>query len=281
MKDCDGADPAFRVLRPVRATPLVFAVAHAGRVIPDDGRDALQATEATLRSLEDPLVEALLAGVESQGVAVVLCRVARAYIDVNRDPHDLDPALIEGGGGRESARTRAGLGLVPRLGGDARALHRRRLTGAEIQARIDTVHAPYHAALSGLLTEAHGRFGQACLVDWHSMPSAAAVLEGKRGGLRPDIVIGDRHGQSAASTVSGALRAAFERQGRRVLMNRPFAGGHTTQAFGRPSQGRHALQVEMDRALYLDEATLKPNAGFDRLQADIAQVTSDLLARLG
>lgn len=280
MKDCEAPASPYRLIRPVRPTPLIYAVAHAGREFPADGRDALQATEMTIRSLEDPLVDALLEGVELLGATILVCRVARAWIDVNRDPAELDPALLDGPGGRDSPRTRAGLGLIPRLGGDARPLYRRKLTGPEVEARLATVHRPYHAALGALLDEAREAFGQAVLVDWHSMPSAAAVLEGRRGGMRPDIVVGDRHGASTASTWSGALRSAFEERGRRVLLNRPFAGGHTTQAFGRPTAGMHAVQVEIDRSLYLDEASLEPTTRFGVLQADIAAVTSALTARL-
>lgn len=280
MKDTDDAPP-FRVARPDRPTPLVFAVAHAGRRYPQAARAGLQASEATLRSLEDPLVDRLIEGAEALGASVIVCDVARAFVDVNRDPAERDPALLDNErGGRETPRTRAGLGVVPRLGGDAKLLHRARLSAQAVEDRIASVHGPYHAALTELMQAAREAFGVALLVDWHSMPSAAALTEARRSGMRPDVVIGDRHGQSAASDLGGVLRAALEGLGRRVVMNRPFAGGYTTQTWGRPGEGFHALQVEIDRSLYLDEATLEPNAGFDVLRADVRPITERLLAVL-
>lgn len=281
MKDTIDAPAAYRLVRPAQTSPLVFAAAHAGRRYPEEAREGLQANEATLRSLEDPLVDRLIAGAEGFGAAMIVCDVARAYVDVNRDPTEIDPALLDDERlGRDTPRTRVGLGVVPRLGGDARPLHRARLSAEEIEARLAAVHRPYHAALAGLMQAAHAAFGVALLVDWHSMPSSAALTEGRRGGLRPDIVIGDRHGQSAGSDLGGALRAAFEGLGRRVVMNRPFAGGYTTQTWGRPTDGFHALQIEIDRGLYLDEATLEPTAGFEALRAATPEVTRRLLAAL-
>lgn len=276
-----AAPPPFEVIRPDRFTPLIYAVAHAGRTLPDDGAEALQASQETIRSLEDPLVDQLVAGAEALGVTVVLCRISRAHIDVNRDPAEIDPELLsEPGGGKLTPRTRAGLGVVPRLGADARRLHRRRLSLDEVQTRIDSVHAPYHQTIEALMGEARAAFGRALLVDWHSMPSSAATAEARRGGMRPDIVIGDRHGQSAAGDLAGVLRAGFESVGRRVLMNRPFAGGYTTQSKGRPDKGLHALQVEIDRSLYLDETVLEATDGLGGLRAEIQSVTRRLQAAL-
>lgn len=279
MKDTTDTPVAYRIVRPACPSPLVYAVAHAGRAYPDEARTALQATQATLRSLEDPLVDQLVAGTEDYGATILVCEIARALVDVNRDPAELDPAVMDDDRrGLVSPRTRAGLGVVPRLGGDARVLHRRRLAAHEIEGRIADVHKPYHAALADLMEGARQAFGFALLVDWHSMPSAASVGEARRGGVKPDIVIGDRHGQSAGSELAGALRAAFEAVGRRVVMNRPFAGGFTTQTWGRPADGFHALQVEIDRGLYLEEAGLEPSAGFERLRADIRAVSARLAA---
>lgn len=281
MKDTDDPGAPYRLFRPDRPTPLVFAVPHAGRLYPQAARAALQAGEATVRSLEDPLVDQIVAGAETLGAAVIACNVARAYVDVNRDPTEIDPVLVEDARlGRDTPRTRAGLGVVPRLGGDARALHRIRLPQAEVETRLATVHRPYHAALAGLMAEAHAAFGVALLIDWHSMPSSAARAEARRGGRKPDIVIGDRHGQSADQDLVGVLRASFEDAGLRTVMNRPFAGGHSTQSWGRPADGFHALQVEIDRGVYLDESTLAPMPALQDLRAAAAGVTRRLLVAL-
>ena len=280
MKASSEPAKVFDLIAAGRASPLVYAVAHAGRTIPTGAVSALQANALTIRSLEDPLVDELIAGAENLGAAVLINRTARAFIDVNRDPDEIDPNLVAGGTWRETPRTRAGLGVVPRLGGDGKAIYRGRLGLDEIQGRIEMVHAPYHAALMGLMAAARETFGFAVLVDWHSMPGLAASAEQRRGGMRPDVVLGDRHGQSASPSYSGAVRAAFEARGHRVVMNRPFAGGYTTQRWAMPGDGFHAIQVEIDRSLYLDEETLEPGAGFEVLKSDISVVGQTLLAQL-
>jgi N-formylglutamate amidohydrolase len=280
MKATDGTGPAFELLSATTPSPLIYAVPHAGRLVPASARARLQATEATVRSLEDPLVDDLVAGAGAWGATVLINRTARAFVDVNRDPAERDPRLSSDERGRDTPRTRAGLGVVPRLGGDGRVLYRGRLDPDEIEARMAAVHAPYHAALAELMQAARARFAQAVLIDWHSMPSAAAVAEGRRGGLTPDIVLGDRFGRSAAPEIPGLVRQVFEARGRRVLMNRPFAGGHTTQVWARPEEGFHALQVEINRGLYLDETTLVPTSGLAALKADIEAVSRVLLEAL-
>lgn len=280
MKATDGTGPAFELLSATTPSPLIYTVPHAGRLVPASARARLQATEATVRSLEDPLVDDLVAGAGAWGATVLINRTARAFVDVNRDPAERDPRLSSDERGRDTPRTRAGLGVVPRLGGDGRVLYRGRLDPDEIEARIAGVHGPYHAALAELMQAARARFGRAMLIDWHSMPSAAAVAEGRRGGLVPDIVLGDRFGRSAAPEIPGLVRQVFEARGRRVLMNRPFAGGHTTQVWARPEEGFHALQVEINRGLYLDETTLVPTSGLAALKADIEAVSRVLLEAL-
>lgn len=278
----DSAEP-FELIAADRLTPLVYAAPHSGRWMPPGAGADLQAGEATVRSLEDPRVDALIAGAAARGAATIINGTARAFVDVNRDPAEMDPDLLITGrpGDRRTPRTRAGLGVVPRLGGDGQPLWRRPFQVEELRARVDQVHASYHAALAGLMADARAQFGRAVLIDWHSMPSVAAMAEQRRGGLRPDIVIGDRHGQSADPALARIVRTAFEARGRRVIMNRPFAGGYTTQLWARPADGFHALQIEIDRSLYLDERTLEPGPGFDALRRDIDLVGAALSAALG
>lgn len=284
MKDAEASPEGalFRVIRSERPSPLICAAPHAGRFYPGGYAEALQANGLTLRSLEDPWTDRLIEGLDGLGAALLVSHVARAFVDVNRDPAEIDPLLTEAAPRALPAtpRTKAGLGVVPRLGSDGKAVHRRRLTLAETEARIALAHRPYHDALAGLMTEARERFGFALLIDWHSMPSAAAEAERRRSGLRPDIVLGDRYGKACGGEWSGALRAAFEVRGRRVAMNRPYAGGFVTQTWGRPEEGFHAIQVEIDRALYLDETSLEPGPGFDRLRDDVRAAVTEVLARL-
>jgi N-formylglutamate amidohydrolase len=232
--------------------------------------------EASLRSAEDALVDRLIAPGVDLGATVVLAQLGRAWVDLNRDPADLDPELIEGAAdGSVSARTAAGYGVIPRLTGDGRALYDRRLTLEEARDRIAATHAPYHAALAVQMQAARARYGEAVLVDWHSMPARAT--QGAGGARGPDVVLGDRHGSSCSAALTRRLRRAFEALGWRVALNQPYAGGWTTQSWGRPSEGFHAIQVELNRALYFDEAARMPGPGWSRTEKGVARAIAALL----
>ena len=280
--DDDGAgagtrdDEVFVVLRPKTPGRFVFASPHSGTVYPSGmGADPALA-DASLRSAEDALVDRLIAPGVELGATVVLARLGRAWVDLNRDPADLDPLLIEGADdGAVSARTAAGYGVIPRLTGDGRALYDRRLTMDEARDRIAGSHSPYHAALSERMQAAHARYGEAVLVDWHSMPARAT--QGSGGARGPDVVLGDRHGSSCSAALTRRLRRAFEALGWRVALNQPYAGGWTTQCWGRPSEGFHAIQVELNRALYFDETARSPGPGWSRTEKGVARAIAALL----
>lgn len=271
------ADPAaFAVLAPAAPGRFVFASPHSGDHYPADMAAAAGLETASLRSAEDALVDRLITPGLERGATLLLGRWGRAYVDLNRDPEDFDPVLIEGLEGRAaSPRAVAGYGVAPRLTGDGRPLYDRRLGIDEVRERIRRAHAPYHDALEGLMQAARSRHGEAVLIDWHSMPSRATRgLGGARG---PDVVLGDRHGSSCAGDLTRRLRKSFEALGWRVALNQPYAGGWTTQVRGRPAEGFHAVQIELNRALYLDEATLEPGPGWSRCAAGVARVIGDLL----
>ena len=269
-------DEAFVVLRPRTPGRFVFASPHSGTAYPAEmGRDP-SLTEASLRSAEDALVDRLIAPAADHGAMVLLGRLGRAWVDLNRDPADLDPRLIEGvPDGEMSARTAAGYGVIPRLAGDGQALYDRRLSLDEAQARLAGTHTPYHAALADGMMAARARHGEAILVDWHSMPARAT--EGIGGARGPDVVLGDRHGSSCGAELTRRLRRAFEALGWRVALNQPYAGGWTTQRWGRPSEGFHAIQIELNRALYFDETARVPGPGWSRTGKGVARVIADLL----
>lgn len=280
--DQDGAgtggrdDDVFVVLRPQTPGRFVFASPHSGTVYPSGMGADPGLPEASLRSAEDALVDRLIAPGVDLGATVVLARLGRAWVDLNRDPADLDPQLIEGApDGSVSARTAAGYGVIPRLTGDGRALYDRHLTMDEARDRIAATHAPYHAALSERMQAAHTLYGEAVLVDWHSMPARAT--QGSGGARGPDVVLGDRHGSSCSATLTRRLRRAFEALGWRVALNQPYAGGWTTQSWGRPSEGFHAIQVELNRALYFDEAARMPGPGWSRTEKGVARAIAALL----
>lgn len=273
-----GADDApFTLVTPAAPGRFVFASPHSGDIYPADMGCAPGLDPLSLRSAEDAMVDRLIAPGADHGAALLLGRVGRAYVDLNRDPADLDPLLVEGlEGAAASPRTAAGYGVIPRLTGDGRSLYDRRLTRSEAEGRIDRAHAPYHAALGRLMDEALARHGEAVLVDWHSMPARAT--RGVGGARGPDVVLGDRHGSSCSAELTRRLRRSFEALGWRVALNQPYSGGWTTQSWGRPADGLHAVQIELNRDLYLDEATLQPGPGWSRCAAGVRRVIEGLLA---
>lgn len=249
---------------------MVFASPHSGRARPDDMRPRADLSEASLCSAEDRGVDALIAGAPELGAPVLAAQISRTYVDLNRAPDALDPALIDGAPETSDPRVRAGYGVIPRLTGDGQAIHDRRLTRDEAERRLETAHRPYHAALAELMRAAHAVHGRAVLIDWHSMPARV-------GGV--DVVLGDRHGTSCRTGLTRQVRALFEREGLSVALNHPYAGGWSTQAWGRPNEGFEALQIELNRALYWDEAAGRPGLGMPRLAGLIRRVTEGLIGQ--
>ena len=277
--DLDPLSATYAILRPdTAAGPVVFASPHSGRRLPDGMGLIPGLSDLTLRSAEDVAVDRLIASGRGLGAPVISSLVSRIYVDLNRAPDEMDPLLVEGVEGEASAKVAAGFGVVPRKAGDGADLYGVRLSQEAAAARLAQAHTPYHAALGGLMEDAKARHGAALLIDWHSMPSRAAGAVGRtQRGL--DIVLGDRHGSAARGAVSRRVRALFEAEGWRVGLNAPYAGGYATQTWGRPSEGFQAVQVEINRALYLDERTLEPSDDYDRFAKALGRVIAGL-ARL-
>ena len=211
---------------------------------------------------------------------MLAAQYARAFIDVNREPWELDPAMFEDelpafARGR-TARVAAGLGAIARIVCEGQEIYARKLTFAEAEARVRQVHQPYHAALATLIGEAKARCGVAILIDWHSMPAAAAT---GRGGEACDVVLGDRFGSACSGAVSGLVERTLEGLGYRVTRNAPYAGGYTTEHYGRPGRKIHALQIELSRALYFDEVELTPTDSFERVRGDLGRLFAALAAQ--
>lgn len=280
LSEADGG-LAYRLERPpsgIAATPLIFASPHSGRLYPPEMLEAVAVGEALMRRSEDAFVDELIAAAPQAGVTVLTAGYGRAYIDLNRDPWELDPAMFEDElpphiQGR-TARVAAGLGAIAKLAGEGQKIYGRKLRFAEAEDRIRTAHRPYHDALTRLIGEAHAAHGTAILIDWHSMPSAAAkTVVTPRHGKGCDMVLGDRFGAACAPGLTRLVEKALEGMGHRVVRNAPYAGGYTTEFYGRPARRIHALQIEIDRALYLDEKTLTPTEGLAGLKADVARLT--------
>jgi N-formylglutamate amidohydrolase len=239
------------------ASPVILSVPHAGRDYPPTVQSFARVPLAALTGLEDRHVDAV--ALAARGVeTMIVQRVARAWIDLNRAEHDRDPRIDDGApAGHLSAKVRSGLGLVPRRTSAAGELWRRRLSGDEVVARIESTHRPYHAALEAALKAAQARFGVAVLLDIHSMPPIA--------GSGARIVIGDRFGRAAASRFVGRIRDELVGWGIEYAVNAPYAGGHILERHGRPGAQIHAVQLEIDRTLYLDSRLDQPGAGFDQV----------------
>lgn len=250
--------------------PLVMASPHSGREYPPAFLAAARLGLQQLRRAEDPLVDELLEGVA--GVPVLRARYARAFLDLNRAADELDPAMFDGLPpqlARHTERVAAGLGVLPRVAAQGMDIYRRRLDPAEATARIEALHRPWHTRISELLQRARGRHGFAILLDCHSMPTP-------QGQMAPQIILGDRHGSSADTAVVALIEAHFSERGWRVGRNIPYAGGHTTEFHGCPAEGIHAVQIEIDRSLYLEPYRMQRNARF----GDVAEALAALAVRL-
>ena len=234
----------------------------------------------SIRRSEDAFVDDLIADAPEHGAALITANYARAYIDLNREAFELDASMFadelpEHARGR-TARVAAGLGSIARVVSEGQEIYHRKLMYAEARERIETAYQPYHLALSGLIADAQAAHGFAILVDWHSMPAAAARVGGRD--RTCDMVLGDRFGASCAGVLPTRVERELEALGYRVTRNTPYAGGYTTEHYGRPHRRTHALQVEINRALYLDEATVSPTSGFARLKTHIDQLTRAMAA---
>ena len=272
--------PPFRLHEPARlASGAVFNSPHSGRDYPDELIRRSRLTREGLRASEDVLVDELFGAAPRSGAPLLSATAPRAWLDLNRAPSELDPALIRGVRLREAnlnQRVAAGLGVIPRVVAEGAEIYRGRISLAEAEARIATIHAPYHAKLESLLVRARDAFGMAVLFDCHSMPSEALRAAPRIAGRCPEVVLGDRFGAAAARSLVAFTQRAFEREGFVVARNAPFAGGYITQRYGRPGLGLHAIQIEIDRGLYLDQVRLEPLPGFAELQARLARVTAEL-----
>jgi N-formylglutamate amidohydrolase len=279
-----AAFAAFEHTAPVRPSSVLLASPHSGRYYPADLTATARLDAIALRRSEDAFVDQLIASGPGLGLGLFTATHARAYVDVNRDPADWDPALFHDAPyrtGKPSERVQAGLGVVPRVVGIGLDIYPRRMCFAEGAARIAQVHAPYHAGLAAVLTEMRARHGHAILLDWHSMPSGAvSALKSMRGYSRPRIVLGDCHGRACAPQVTEAVLLAFERRGYAVSVNVPYAGGYTTQQYGKPMLGVHAVQIEIDRSLYMDELRIQPHGGYAGLHQAMSAVLAELAQTL-
>lgn len=269
------------VLEPAeRSVPLVFASPHSGREYPADFVAASQLDPQGLRRSEDSFIDELFASVVRHGAPLLAARFPRAFVDPNREPYELDPGMFAGplpvAANIRSPRVAAGLGTIAKVVGTGADIYAGKLPVSEIERRIGTFYRPYHRRLSMLVEEARATFGWSLLVDCHSMPSIGGPMDRDVGLSRVDVVLGDCYGASCAPLITQVAEDAFRALGYRVVRNTPYAGGFTTRHYGQPRRGAHALQIELNRALYMDETRHTKLPGFAPLAADLDSVAGAL-----
>ena len=278
----DELDPPFEVIEPAqRRGPLLFNSPHSGSVYPRAFLTSSRLDLATLRRSEDCFVDDLMLGVVSRGYPLMRAHFPRCYVDVNREPYELDPRMFEGRlpsfANTRSMRVAGGLGTVARVVGDAQEIYDRRISINDALRRIESLYKPYHRALRRLFARVHRDFGTAILVDCHSMPSATGGGRDER--PRADVVLGDRYGTSCVSPVAEAIESTLRAFGYAVSRNKPYAGGFITEHYGNPAAGLHTIQLEINRGLYMDERRFERSADFARLASHL-EVLADQVAAI-
>ncbi len=277
----DEFDPPFEAIEPAQCRgPVLFNSPHSGRVYPRAFLLTSRLDLPTLRRSEDSFVDDLIAGLVERGHPIMRAHFPRCYVDVNREPYELDPRMFEGRlpsfANTRSMRVAGGLGTVARVVGDAQEIYDQRIAVAEALRRIDALYKPYHRTLRRVFIRLQREFGAAILVDCHSMPSTTG---GRDERPRADLVIGDRYGTSCVAPVTEAIEQTLRGFGYVVSRNKPYAGGFITEHYGNPASGLHAVQLEINRALYMDERRYERSASFDRLAGELA-VLADRLAEI-
>jgi N-formylglutamate amidohydrolase len=273
--------PPFDVVEPASwRAPIIFNSPHSGTVYPSAFLSASRIDVTALRRSEDSFMDELIGGLSTRGFPVMRVHFPRSYVDVNREPYELDPRMFNGRlpsfANTRSMRVAGGLGTIPRVVGDGQEIYRERLDVDDALTRIESLYKPYHRALRRLINKAHQDFGTAILVDCHSMPSIGISREEPR---RPDLVVGDRYGTSCAGILSDTVEQVYGRLGYSIGRNKPYAGGFITEHYGNPASGLHAIQIELNRSIYMDERRRERTARFDRVAEDFS-VLADALAAI-
>jgi N-formylglutamate deformylase len=276
----DEFDLPFEILEPVEwRGPAVFNSPHSGSVYPHAFLTATRLDIATLRRSEDSFVDELISGVVELGYPMMRAHFPRCYVDVNREPYELDPRMFDGRlpsfANTRSMRVAGGLGTVARVVGESQEIYGQRIPVEDAIRRIEGLYKPYHRALRRLFTRQHREFGTAVLIDCHSMPSTAGARDERP---RADIVLGDRYGTSCVPVVAETIEALLRGRGYVVSRNKPYAGGFITEHYGNPAVGLHAIQLELNRALYMDERRYERSASFQSVAADLESLADEVAA---
>jgi N-formylglutamate amidohydrolase len=276
----DGELSPFTIVEPAAwRAPIIFNSPHSGSVYPDEFLSASRIDLPGLRRSEDSFMDELIGGLSARGFPTVTVNFPRSYVDVNREPYELDPRMFAGRlpsfANTRSMRVAGGLGTIPRVVGDGQEIYRERLSVDDALARIEALYKPYHRALRRLINKAHQAFGTVVVVDCHSMPSIGVSRDEPR---RPDVVIGDRYGTSCAPMLADMIEETMGRLGYSVGRNKPYAGGFITEHYGNPASGLHSVQLELNRAIYMDERRRERSARFAQVAKDFVVLAEALAA---
>ncbi|HXV30343.1 MAG TPA: N-formylglutamate amidohydrolase [Sinorhizobium sp.] len=271
----------FEILEPAsQRIPFVFNSPHSGRAYPQSFLDQSRLDAHSIRRSEDHFVDELFRSATFLGAPLLRAHFPRAFLDVNREPYELDPRMFDGAlpahANISSMRVAGGLGTVPRLVAENMEIYRARFPVEEALTRVETIYKPYHATLRKLIARTHVQFGMAVLIDCHSMPGNVHLPGSVR---RPDFIIGDRYGTSAAAELSRIAVELLEQLGYAVTRNKPYAGGFITEHYGNPASGLHTVQLELNRAIYMDERRRERSPRFAQVVADFAAL-ADALAQV-
>jgi N-formylglutamate amidohydrolase len=277
----DEVSPPFEIVEPLDwRAPVIFNSPHSGSVYPADFLASARIDIDALRRSEDSFMDEIVGHLSDDGFPVVKVNFPRCYVDVNREPYELDPRMFEGRlpsfANTRSMRVAGGLGTIPRVVGDGQEIYRERIAIEDAMMRIDLLYKPYHRALRRLVAKAHQMFGYVIVVDCHSMPSVGVSREDKK---RPDVVLGDRYGTSCTPALTDTVEETFSRLGYSVGRNKPYAGGFITEHYGSPVGGMHSVQIELNRAIYMDERRRERGPQFRKVATDFSAL-ADALAVL-
>ena len=270
--------PPFEIVEPKEwRAPIIFNSPHSGSAYPDAFLNVSRIDLPTLRRSEDSFMDELVGDLGERGFAVVRVHFPRSYVDVNREPYELDPRMFAGRlpsfANTRSMRVAGGLGTIPRVVGDGQEIYRERLAVDDALSRIENLYKPYHRALRRLINRVDQSFGTVVVVDCHSMPSIGVSRDEPR---RPDLVIGDRYGTSCSPLLPDRVEETMSRLGYSVGRNKPYAGGFITEHYGNPASGLHVVQLELNRAVYMDERRREKGPRFLQVAADFARLADAL-----
>jgi N-formylglutamate deformylase len=279
------ADDVLEIIAPAEwTTPMVFNSPHSGHVLPEAFLAQVRLDARSLRLSQDCFVDELFGGCLTAGAPMLRALLSRSYIDLNREPYELDQRMfaeaLPGHFNASSPRVACGLGTLPRIVAEGQEIYRGRIPLAAALGRIEQVYRPYHRALTALLNEAFQATGKVLLVDCHSMPASAVSEIQSAHERRIDVVLGDRFGASCDAGITEVVERTLMDAGLHVVRNRPYAGGFFTENHGRPRQGRHALQIEINRCLYMDEGRQMKSSGFNAIKTTLDGVAGALAAVL-